>query len=731
MYLFLYFVSCFSCTGNRSSLQALLWEWPAWMSEGSGGEQKPTISKREVATSVVDRPKRQTRKEVDYSHSGEGSSATSQHQPQGVVHRELCPQSGLRSIRECSTESLWGSSDTSEALDCWSPRTVEHRAGVAIEAVREVQSQLQQLKMAQKEEVSVTELMKMMLELNNRDKEEARKREIEREERAIEREDKRLREQADREEERRREDDRREQRRIEREEKEREVAAEREVQLIATLKAAQPVVPQTVYLENTKLPVMSKGEDVELFLELFESALLAGNVPDDKWVQKLHAALDSATKMTIRETITTPHITYDEIKRALVGQTHLTFASASESLVTLDNGAITKLPVRQAVQKMARFLDKISTEATTMQEMCLYTAVAILRVALSRDVKQYIDVKGSCDSNSFCCSLEEWQKTNPGRPIWENRHKGFTDRPMFSPRQPYRPPGQTRRVGECYHCGKMGHYAAECRSRLAGDRPAQPRQEGPAPAQQPTVTAEAPRPGKQFQRPLAETTCFSCHQKGHISPNCPTRKNKVKKVTVEESKLESLKHNEVFGSVGPHRMPVTLDTGAEITVVPEEAVDPSQFTGDTCELRSFNNTKSEGRKCVVQVSAGKQTFTKEAVTQPGKSLGWSVCLSLDLSDAKEREFLMEQMTARASMPERLTLYIPPEVRTGFLVSGLPIEEARVVKVVTQGKKLQDMEEVEQQEPLQSVASEAQDDKQVNNTVEFGTNKEGDTDDEIQ
>ena len=697
------------------------------MSEGSGGEQKPTVSKREVATSVVDRPKRQTRKEVDYSHSGEGSSATNQHQPQGAVHRELYLQSGLRNIRECSTESLWGSSDTSEALDCWSPRTVERRAGVAIEAVREVQTQLQHLKMAQKEEVSVTELMKMMLELNSRDKEEARKREIEREERAIEREDKRLREQADREEERRREDDRREQRRIEREAKEKEAAAEREVQLIATLKAAQPVVPQTVYLENTKLPAMTKGEDVELFLELFESALLAGNVPEHKWVQKLHAALDSTTKMTIRETITTPDVTYDEIKRALVGQTHLTFACASESLVTLENGAITKLPVRQAVQKMARYLDKISTEATTMQEMCLYTAVAILRVALSRDVKQYIDVKGSCDSNSFCCSLEEWQKTNPGRPIWESKYKSFNDRPVFSPRQPYRSPGQTRRVGECFHCGKMGHYAAECRSRLAGNSPAQPRQEGPAPAQLPTVTAEASRPGKQFQRPLAETTCFSCHQKGHISPNCPTKKSKVKKVTVQESKLESLKHNEVFGSVGPHRMPVTLDTGAEITVVPEEAVDPSQFTGDTCELRSFNNTKSQGRKCVVQVSAGKQTFTKQAVTQPGKSLGWSVCLSLDLSDAKEREFLMEQMTARASMPERLTLYIPPEVRMGFLVSGLPIEEARVVKVITQGDKLQDKEEAEQPEPLQSVESEAHVDKQIHDTVESGINSESDTD----
>ena len=703
------------------------------MSEGSDREQKPVIHRRETTTSGVDRPKRQTRREVDYSNSGEGGSATGQHQLQGVVHREVCPQNNLRDIRECSTESLWGSSvtDNTDVPECWSPRTVEKRAEVAIEAVKEVQSHIHQLRMAQKEEMSVTDLMKMMLEMSNRDKQEARQREIEREERAIEREEKRLRDQADREEERRREDDRREERRIERKKREKEVAAEREVQLLATLKAAQPVVPQTVHLDNTKLPVMSKGEDVELFLELFESALLAGKVSEDKWVPKLHSALDTATKLTIKETITAPDVTYDEIKRALVGQTHLTFAAASESLVTLDNGAITKLPVRQAVQKMARLFDKITKEATNMHEMCLYSAVAVLRVALSRDTKQYIDVKGSCDSNSFCCSLEEWQRTNPGRPIWENKQRTFSDRPMFSQRQPYRLLGQTKRAGECYHCGKMGHFAAECRSRLAGDRPAQPRQEGPAPGHQPTMTAEVPRPAKQFQRPLAETTCFSCHQKGHISPNCPTRKNKEKKVRVEEGKIESLKPNEVFGAVGPHRMPVTLDTGAEVTVVPEEAVELSQFTGGTCELRSFNNTKSEGRKCIVQVSVGKQTFTREAVTQPGKSLGWSVCLSLDLSDSKEREFLMEQMAARASMPERQTLYIPPEVRTGFLVSGLPIEEAMVVKAVTPVQKLQNKGEVAHQEPIQAVASEAQQGEQINSTVDFGDDKEvdkGDTDD---
>ena len=695
-------------------LEALHREWPAWMSEGSGEELKPTNRKRETDTGTVDRPRRQTRKEIDYSRSGEGSATNSQPQLQGEVGGVTITElRQAREVRDISIESIWGDSHT----ESWSPQTVARRTDTLVEGLREVK---QQLTMAKKEEVSMTDLMAMMLEMGRKDKEEARRRETEREERAIEREEKRLRDQADREEERRREDDRREDRRIQREQREREAAAEREVQLIATLKAAQPTIPQTVYLDNTKLPSMSKGEDVEMFLELFESALVAGNVPEDKRVQKLHAALDSSTKLAIRDTITNPDTSYKDIKQALIGQTNLTFACASESIVTLDNGGVTKLPVRQAVQRMTRYFDKISAEATTIHETCMYAAIATLRVSLAREVKQYVDVKGSCDSSSFCCSIEEWQKSNPGRPIWG----GTTNTSLVSSqKQTYRPAGQPRKVGDCYHCGKAGHYAAVCRSRLAGVAPAQPRHEGPGPVLQPAVTAEAPRPGRQFQRPLAETTCFSCHQKGHISPNCPSRKSKVKKVRVETDHIENLKYNEVFGSVGPHRMPITMDTGAEITVVPEEAVHPDQFTGDTCELWSFNNTKSSGRKCRVEVSAGNKTFTREAVTQPGVSLGWSVCLSMDLSDATERDFLMEKMTERASMPDHLIQYIPPEVREGVLISGLPITEAKIVKGVTRVDSSDNKKESDQPQPLLSVNSEAGDTDQNIETRELGTIKE--------
>ena len=64
-------------------------------------------------------------------------------------------------------------------------------------------------------------------------------------------------------------------------------------------------------------------------------------------------------------------------------------------------------------------------------------------------------------------------------------------------------------------------------------------------------------------------------------------------------------------------MPVTCDTGADITIVPEECVRNDQFTGDTCDVDSFNKVRCTGKKCKVVVTIAGRQFHRDAVTQPG------------------------------------------------------------------------------------------------------------------
>ena len=79
-------------------------------------------------------------------------------------------------------------------------------------------------------------------------------------------------------------------------------------EMIEALREAQPAVPQTVNIANTKLPTMIEGEDVEVYLDLFEAALTDNNIPENKWRGKMHAALDTNTKLKVKDLMRDPAV---------------------------------------------------------------------------------------------------------------------------------------------------------------------------------------------------------------------------------------------------------------------------------------------------------------------------------------------------------------------------------------------------------------------------------------
>ena len=137
----------------------------------------------------------------------------------------------------------------------------------------------------------------------------------------------------------------------------------------------------------------------------------------------------------------------------------------------------------------------------------------------------------------------------------------------------------------------------DCRSRIASEK-----QSTPNSFQRPSLPSE-PKTPSQNPTPVAnrpekkQVTCFTCHQKGHKSPQCPQKIAQVRKVQIPYNQIVPLKENELFGLVGGHCMPITCDSGADITVVPEERVRPDQFTGGSCEVNSFNKVKVTGKRC--------------------------------------------------------------------------------------------------------------------------------------
>ena len=187
---------------------------------------------------------------------------------------------------------------------------------------------------------------------------------------------------AERDQERRDREIEREQLRREREEERqrREDRCDKETrEMILALREAQPVVPQTIHIDSTKLPKMTDTEDIETFLELFEIAMEDNHIPQAKWKSKVHAALTSDAKLRIRDVIKDPTSTYQTLKDALIGCGALTFSHASENIMTSEGGKNFTLTLRQSIQKGEKWLEKLSSEAETIPQACTSISVAINR----------------------------------------------------------------------------------------------------------------------------------------------------------------------------------------------------------------------------------------------------------------------------------------------------------------------------------------------------------------
>jgi len=67
-------------------------------------------------------------------------------------------------------------------------------------------------------------------------------------------------------------------------------------------------------------------------------------------------------------------------------------------------------------------------------------------------------------------------------------------------------------------------------------------------------------------------------------------------------------------------MPITCDSRAQVSVVPEESVEVDEFTGETQVLEDFHTGKVTGKVCNVVFRITGREFHKKAVTLPGDSL---------------------------------------------------------------------------------------------------------------
>jgi len=327
----------------------------------------------------------------------------------------------------------------------WTPGTFQRRGEVAEQVVTGLFQQSREYHMAKQTEGSMENMMQMFLQMRQEDKIREDKREEQRLERELEKEEKRLREEREREERR----------------------EERQTRLIQQLRESQPVVPQTIHVNQHKLPKMMDTDDVDIFLRQFEVSLRTANIPENKWKENLLSQLTLRAKEQVIQLLEREDTDYNEIKEALLSRHITTYAAAAEAFFSANKGEIYTLDLQLAGDKLTRWANKMIDGAETRQDICERMAMGALRAYMIPELKTYLDLTKPTTKPEFEALAEQWVKSQLYKRSMYKQQGGYKQTDSFRYRQDSSSPynSANRKPMTCYTCGKVGHMSKDCRSK--------------------------------------------------------------------------------------------------------------------------------------------------------------------------------------------------------------------------------------------------------------------------
>jgi len=152
-------------------------------------------------------------------------------------------------------------------------------------------------------------------------------------------------------------------------------------------------------------------------------------------------------------------------------------------------------------------------------------------------------------------------------------------------------------------------------------------------------------------------------------------------VLIQEDKIERLADNDIMANLGGKRIPMTFDSGAQISVVPIELVKPEELTGETskCKGAFTKNEWSEGKVANVTFQVGADLFQTRALSVPGEEMEWTAILRVDISDMDMLTKINKITKEKEKVPEADLHYLPPRILDGHVQGAVLVSEGEVVE----------------------------------------------------
>lgn len=413
----------------------------------------------------------------------------------------------------------------------------------------------------------------------------------------------------------------------------------------------------------SQLPRMKDKDEIEKFCSTFEQALILAEIPKNKWKRALVFSVNNDARDRVKGVLEDEASTYDDVKAKLLDSVGISVSLAYETMFDPDSLS-TMATRRETRARTATWAERMFHSAETKKECIETLQMAKIITSASKEGRKFLYQNKPKNLDALMEALETWEAIHKDlTSIWEkprNRNKEFSNA---------KPKDKTI----CSYCNKFGHSIDECRKKARRDS------EKPQPAAAPSVPYER----SQKQGEQKEVICHNCGEKGHKSPVCPNRSKKkaVKKISVLQSNqltspteptptatnAEELKKGHLMAKVNGYYFPMTLDSGASISLIPEEFVPASCFTGKMVTIEQvWSGAVEKGREAYVWLQIGTLNFETRVCTAKGVDIAWTGVLSLPLDDEESRAKAVLLGIERQNLVKDKLMFIPPRIANDIL-----------------------------------------------------------------
>ena len=412
-----------------------------------------------------------------------------------------------------------------------------------------------------------------------------------------------------------------------------------------------------------------KGEDIEDFLLSSERKLRAGGIPEEEWLGVVASKLGGEVGATWQELCLSSE-DYGEVKAAVLMGCGYTQKAAGEAYHAFRTENLKGLAADQVLRKGVQLLRRMVAPEVVSKKIEFLLLKPWVYACVGRRARAVLESRVVETAEDLVKGLQDHLASDGDRlsgRVAVFGSEGGSRRPTFGVGSGP-DPGKTGLAGSnggssltCFYCGKTGHKAADCWQRV--------------------------KPEAGVAEGASKIVCFICGVVGHKATTCPKKGEQQKgiepKTAVRQIRLTGSKAAVVQGRVNGKEASFLLDSGADVTAVPEGMVGEECKTGESVWVRSFQSHNS------VEYPTAKVKLAVDGLEE------WEEIVILVPREGKEKEVVYG-----------VNLKSPRGVALVFLINGLENPKVACKKSTGTGKLVADRP-ASNPEPVTLVASTKQ------------------------